>query len=100
MEGCILYCTSSIIDGTTPSSVSLSNRLIPRPFSCASRLVMTGERKYSKELVRLTPRIKGMSDAGSVDMEASSKNTTGKSRILSAALADVMHVVQIFQGVQ
>ena len=43
----------------------------------------------------LTPLIKGTNDAGSVDMEASSKNTTGKSSSLRATLADVMQVVQI-----
>jgi hypothetical protein len=37
----------------------------------------------------------GINEAGSVDMEASSKKTTGKSTTLSAADADVMHVVQI-----
>jgi hypothetical protein len=38
----------------------------------------------------------GIKDAGSVDMEASSRNTTGKSITFSAFAADVMHVVQIF----
>jgi hypothetical protein len=38
----------------------------------------------------------GIKAAGSVDMLASSINTTGKSRIVSAKHAEVMHVVQIF----
>jgi len=39
----------------------------------------------------------GIKDAGSVDMEASSRNTTGKSITFSEFAADVMHVVQIFK---
>lgn len=35
----------------------------------------------------------GISDAGSVLMLASSRNTTGKSVTFSDAVADVMHVV-------
>lgn len=42
-----------------------------------------------------TPFINGMRDAGSVDMDASSRKTTGKSSTLSATLAEVMQVVQI-----
>jgi len=37
----------------------------------------------------------GINEAGSVDIEASSKKTTGKSITLSATHADVMHVVHI-----
>ena len=62
-----------------------------------SRLFTVRTTKRAQKLISLTPRIKGISEAGSVDIEASSRNTTGKSRTLSAALADVMHVVQICQ---
>ena len=47
-----------------------------------------------------TPFIKGMRDAGSVDMDASSRKTTGRSSTLSATLAEVMHVVQILHNVR
>lgn len=43
----------------------------------------------------VTPFMMGIKDAGSVDIEASSRNTTGKSIIFSAMAADVIHVVQI-----
>ena len=46
-----------------------------------------------------TPFIKGMRDAGSVDIDASSRKTTGKSSTLSATLAEVMQVVQILHTV-
>lgn len=42
-----------------------------------------------------TPFIMGISEAGSVDIDASSKNTTGKSVTLRAVQAAVTHVVQI-----
>lgn len=38
----------------------------------------------------------GIKDAGSVDMDASSRNTTGKSITFSETAADVMQVVQIY----
>jgi hypothetical protein len=37
----------------------------------------------------------GINDAGSVDIEASSRNTTGKSIMFNCAQAEVMQVVQI-----
>lgn len=39
----------------------------------------------------------GIKDAGSVDIEASSRKTTGKSITFNATAADVMHVVQIYE---
>lgn len=45
--------------------------------------------------VQHTPFIRGMSDAGSVDIDASSRKTTGKSVTFNATHAEVMHVVQI-----
>ena len=42
-----------------------------------------------------TPFMIGINDAGSVDMEASSRKTTGKSIMFNAAQAEVMQVVQI-----
>lgn len=42
-----------------------------------------------------TPFMMGIKDAGSVDMEASSRNTTGKSMTFIATAAEVMQVVQI-----
>ena len=42
-----------------------------------------------------TPFIKGIKEAGSVDIDASSKKTTGKSITLRATHAAVIHVVQI-----
>jgi hypothetical protein len=47
-----------------------------------------------------TPFIKGMRDAGSVAMDASSRKTTGRSSTLSATLAEVMQVVQILHDVR
>lgn len=44
----------------------------------------------------LTPFMIGINDAGSVDIDASSRKTTGKSMTRSAAEADVMHVVHIY----
>lgn len=38
----------------------------------------------------------GIKEAGSVDIEASSRKTTGKSVTFRATHADVMHVVQIY----
>lgn len=38
----------------------------------------------------------GIKDAGSVDIDASSRKTTGKSVTFNAILADVIHVVQIY----
>ena len=49
----------------------------------------------SKMSKKRTPFIKGINDAGSVDMEASSRKTTGKSVTSNVPPADVMHVVQI-----
>lgn len=43
-----------------------------------------------------TPFMIGMSDAGSVDIDASSRKTTGKSMTRSAADADVIHVVHTY----
>ena len=43
---------------------------------------------------RRTPFMSGMSDAGSVDMLASSMNTMGKSTLFSESDADVIQVVQ------
>ena len=37
----------------------------------------------------------GINDAGSVDIDASSRKTTGKSITFKATQAEVMHVVQI-----
>jgi hypothetical protein len=42
-----------------------------------------------------TPFINGISDAGSVAIDASSRKTTGKSMFLSSEDAAPMHVVQI-----
>lgn len=44
----------------------------------------------------LTPRMIGISEAGSVDIEASSMKTTGKSITWSAAHAEVMAVVHTY----
>jgi hypothetical protein len=41
-----------------------------------------------------TPRINGIRDAGSVDIDASSRNTTGKSTSFIHRLPEVMQVVQ------
>ena len=51
------------------------------------------EAAATKSLIH-TPRISGMRTAGSVDMDASSMKTTGKSRAFKVWLAEVMHVVQ------
>lgn len=48
----------------------------------------------------LTPFMIGISEAGSVDMEASSRNTTGKSMTRSAADAEVIHVVHTYSRCQ
>jgi hypothetical protein len=42
-----------------------------------------------------TPFIIGIKEAGSVDIEASSRKTTGKSTMLRDEQAAVIHVVQI-----
>lgn len=42
-----------------------------------------------------TPFISGIKEAGSVDMEASSRNTTGKSITFKAIHAEDRHVVHI-----
>jgi hypothetical protein len=52
--------------------------------------------RSSKIEMELTPFMIGISEAGSVDMDASSMNTTGKSMIFNAWQAAVMHVVQIY----
>lgn len=52
------------------------------------------EQKHNTGCQR-TPFMMGIKDAGSVDMEASSRKTTGKSITFNATAADVMHVVQI-----
>lgn len=57
-------------------------------------LSVTFTTKYRTER---TPFIKGTSDAGSVDMDASSMNTIGKSDTVNAAHADVREVVQILK---
>ena len=87
-----------------PSSVRRSKRLIPRPFDCASRLAITGgsclwspmsatcwdwQKNSSPDgqwdnIRQLTPFIRGMREAGSVDIEASSKKTTGKSMMFNS----------------
>jgi hypothetical protein len=57
---------------------------------------MLGERvTRGREGSPRTPFINGISDAGSVAMDASSRKTTGKSMFLSSEDAAPMHVVQI-----
>ena len=48
-------------------------------------------------ILRPTPFIIGIREAGSVDIDASSRNTTGKSATLRAVHAAVTHVVQIYK---
>lgn len=57
--------------------------------------------KFSKQgKHRHTPFIRGISDAGSVDIEASSMNTTGKSITANLFVAEVIQVVQILKTLQ
>ena len=44
----------------------------------------------------LTPFMSGIKEAGSVDIDASSMKTMGKSDTLNGTEADVMHVVQTY----
>ena len=46
----------------------------------------------------LTPFIKGIKEAGSVDIDASSRKTTGKSTELRAQEHDEIHVVHTYKG--
>ena len=96
-----------------PRRRSLSNRLIPRPPANASSLDTTGGSclwspisascsalipcqpiELGERIERRTPRISGIRDAGSVDIDASSRNTTGKSTSFIHRLPEVMQVVQ------
>lgn len=51
-------------------------------------------RETSKDKTGLTPFISGINDAGSVDIEASSMKTRGKSVTRSRSVAAVIQVVQ------
>jgi hypothetical protein len=53
------------------------------------------EKQLASKKTEHTPFMMGIREAGSVDMEASSRNTTGKSTMERAELAAVIHVVQI-----
>jgi hypothetical protein len=53
------------------------------------------EKQSAGQKTEHTPFIMGIKEAGSVDMEASSRKTTGKSIMLRAEQAAVIHVVQI-----
>jgi hypothetical protein len=46
---------------------------------------------------KLTPFIRGMREAGSVDIEASSKKTTGKSMMSNARDPELIHVVHTWR---
>lgn len=67
------------------------------------RVGMRREQKVQRNGSReggLTPFMIGISEAGSVDIDASSRNTTGKSMTRSAADADVIHVVHTYNRCQ
>lgn len=67
------------------------------------RVGMRREQKVKRNGSReggLTPFMIGISEAGSVDIDASSRNTTGKSMMRSAADADVIHVVHTYSRCQ
>jgi hypothetical protein len=53
--------------------------------------------EQARRKVVITPFTIGINEAGSVDIDASSRKTTGKSVTFNATHADVMHVVQIYR---
>lgn len=61
-----------------------------------ARLKIKVRKHTTTQVHEHTPFIRGISEAGSVDMDASSRKTTGKSITLRAELADEMQVVQIY----
>jgi len=70
-------------------------RDVPRLCATSVRIWQIFSRGCQRQREDHTPFMRGINEEGSVDMDASSINTTGKSAALSAWHADVIHVVQI-----